>query len=162
MLEIVKDYQSRGVIVCFVKLREKCKAPFERSGLYSLVQPRHFFRKIRDAIDYLKAENLIASRDAECRNLRSPSSVETGALFLQRPSPSYRSFSLGNLNTQKYGTTIPYRPLFVSPDGINRSPSPQPYGFFPTVRHQEQSESPPNTSRKHDEDILSLLSDSDS
>ncbi|EGF81367.1 hypothetical protein BATDEDRAFT_1263, partial [Batrachochytrium dendrobatidis JAM81] len=57
MTEIVHEYHSRGIIVCFVKLRETCKESFERSGIYSVVGEQHFFGKIRDAIAYLGAES---------------------------------------------------------------------------------------------------------
>ncbi|KAL5033923.1 hypothetical protein BDV3_003553 [Batrachochytrium dendrobatidis] len=59
MTEIVHEYHSRGIIVCFVKLRETCKESFERSGIYSVVGEQHFFGKIRDAIAYLGAESRI-------------------------------------------------------------------------------------------------------
>lgn len=40
--------------VFFVKLRESCKNAFLRSGIYDLVGPTHFFKKVRDATEYLK------------------------------------------------------------------------------------------------------------
>ncbi|KNC96600.1 sulfate permease [Spizellomyces punctatus DAOM BR117] len=55
LLEIVEDYKHRNMEVCFVKLRESCKHAFLRSGLYDLVGPSHFFRKVRDATEYLKS-----------------------------------------------------------------------------------------------------------
>ncbi|KAJ3044275.1 Solute carrier 26 [Rhizophlyctis rosea] len=54
LLEIVQEYHSRNIEVCFVKLREKCRTKFLRSGIYDLVGPGHFFRKIRDAIEFLR------------------------------------------------------------------------------------------------------------
>ena len=54
LLEIVEEYHHRGITVCFVKLRERCKVKFLRSGIYDLVGPGHFFRKIREAIEYLR------------------------------------------------------------------------------------------------------------
>lgn len=59
LLEIVEDYKSRGVIVCFVKLRENCKDLFDRAGIYTIVGHQHFFRKIRDAVEYLQAANVM-------------------------------------------------------------------------------------------------------
>ncbi|KAJ3020313.1 Solute carrier 26 [Thoreauomyces humboldtii] len=55
LLEIVEDYTYRNMEVCFVKLRESCKNPFLRSGIYHLVGPSRFFRKVRDATNYLKS-----------------------------------------------------------------------------------------------------------
>ncbi|KAJ3033463.1 Solute carrier 26, partial [Rhizophlyctis rosea] len=54
LLEIVEEYHHRRITVCFVKLRERCKLKFLRSGIYDLVGPGHFFRKIREAIEYLR------------------------------------------------------------------------------------------------------------
>ncbi|KAH6599947.1 hypothetical protein BASA82_000735 [Batrachochytrium salamandrivorans] len=59
MTEIVHEYHSRGITVCFVKLRQNCKESFMRSGIYHAVGPSHFFAKIRDAISYLEIENRI-------------------------------------------------------------------------------------------------------
>eukprot|EP00842_Homolaphlyctis_polyrhiza_P000674 jgi/Hompol1/1607/HPOL_005656-RA len=71
MLEIVHEYQSRGITVCFVKLRSKCRESFIRSGIYGAVGPANFFNKIRDAIDMLKAEHRIA--DPRVSGSRNPS-----------------------------------------------------------------------------------------
>ncbi|KAI9366042.1 sulfate transporter family-domain-containing protein [Zopfochytrium polystomum] len=51
LLEIVESYKHRGIIVCFVKLRDSCKPWFVRSGLYTLVGPDRFFSKIREALE---------------------------------------------------------------------------------------------------------------
>ncbi|TPX53266.1 hypothetical protein PhCBS80983_g06323 [Powellomyces hirtus] len=55
LLEIVEDYTYRNMEVCFVKLRESCKNAFLRSGIYHIVGPNRFFRKVRDATDYLNS-----------------------------------------------------------------------------------------------------------
>ncbi|KAJ3179127.1 Solute carrier 26 [Geranomyces variabilis] len=55
LLEIVEDYTYRNMEVCFVKLRESCKNAFLRSGIYAIVGPSRFFRKVRDATAYLNS-----------------------------------------------------------------------------------------------------------
>jgi hypothetical protein len=59
LLELVKDYQRRDIIICFVKLREACKSNFIRSGIYDLIGPSRFFLKARDALQYLSDMNFI-------------------------------------------------------------------------------------------------------
>lgn len=54
LLEIVKQYHSRQIAVSFVKLRDKCKIHFERSGITKL---SFFFPKVRDALNYVHKEN---------------------------------------------------------------------------------------------------------
>ncbi|KAI8998192.1 sulfate transporter family-domain-containing protein [Gaertneriomyces semiglobifer] len=54
LLEIVQEYKDRDIDVYFAKLRASCKNAFLWSGLYDLIGPDHFFRKIRDAVEYLK------------------------------------------------------------------------------------------------------------
>jgi MFS superfamily sulfate permease-like transporter len=54
MLEIVVEYQHRGIDVCFVKLRNSNKELFLRSGLLGdILESEFFFRKIADAVEYL-------------------------------------------------------------------------------------------------------------
>ncbi|ORY07095.1 hypothetical protein K493DRAFT_322404 [Basidiobolus meristosporus CBS 931.73] len=55
-LEIVDDYHRRHVDVYFVKLREKCKETFVRSGLIDHVGPHRFFRKINEAINHIERQ----------------------------------------------------------------------------------------------------------
>ncbi|KAJ3079933.1 Solute carrier 26 [Quaeritorhiza haematococci] len=54
LLEIVQSYRSRNIDVCFVKLRDACLPMFVRSGLYELVGEERFFRKIDQAIEFLR------------------------------------------------------------------------------------------------------------
>ncbi|KAI9199812.1 sulfate transporter family-domain-containing protein [Polychytrium aggregatum] len=56
LYEICQSYKARGIIVCFVKVRKNCKPWFVRSGLYNLVGRDHFFKKINEAIEYIKRE----------------------------------------------------------------------------------------------------------
>lgn len=54
LLEIVESYQLRKIEVCFVKLRESNRTLFLASGLMDQVSDDHFFRKISEAIDFLR------------------------------------------------------------------------------------------------------------
>ena len=65
MLEIVESYLDRGITVCFVKLRETCKTKFKHSGIYALLGPHMFFRKIQDAIDSLIQHGLLGAEFQE-------------------------------------------------------------------------------------------------
>ena len=65
MLEVVQSYIDRGISVCFVKLRETCKPMFRHSGIYSLLGPQNFFRKIQDAIDSFLEAGLLGSEFLE-------------------------------------------------------------------------------------------------
>ncbi|KAJ3129918.1 Solute carrier 26 [Nowakowskiella sp. JEL0407] len=56
LLEIVESYKTRGVDVCFVKLRDSVKSQFIRSGLFELVGSDHFFPKISHALEFLKVD----------------------------------------------------------------------------------------------------------
>ena len=53
---IIEAYQSRSILVCFVKMRESVKTAFLRSGILGdLLGSEWFFRKISDAENYLRA-----------------------------------------------------------------------------------------------------------
>jgi anti-anti-sigma regulatory factor len=58
LTEIVEDYQRRDIQVFFVKIREVNKSMFLRSGLLGeVLGSDHFFRKISEAIAYLRTIN---------------------------------------------------------------------------------------------------------
>lgn len=54
MLEIVEEYKSRNVVVCFVKLRSTCKELFKRSGLVEIVGSENFHGKILEAVNSIR------------------------------------------------------------------------------------------------------------
>ncbi|KAI8825815.1 sulfate transporter family-domain-containing protein [Fimicolochytrium jonesii] len=89
LLEIVEDYSYRNMEVCFVKLRESCKNAFLRSGIYDIVGPHRFFRKVRDATHYLKALDGIdpSSPSTTDHLILSPLITDEG-LFRHSPLPA--------------------------------------------------------------------------
>eukprot|EP01134_Creolimax_fragrantissima_P003297 CFRG3297T1 len=55
MVEIVKQYHSRGIVVCFTRLRETASGIFYKSGLVDIVGEDHMFDKIGDAVEFLES-----------------------------------------------------------------------------------------------------------
>ena len=56
LLETVQYYKQRDIPIAFVKLRECCKAYFQKSGIISIA-PDLYFNKIRDALDFFQARS---------------------------------------------------------------------------------------------------------
>ncbi|RCH91131.1 hypothetical protein CU097_005564 [Rhizopus azygosporus] len=56
LYEVVEAYHGRNVKVYFVRLKERPLGLFKLSGLYDLVGPNNFFRKVSDAIEAIEKD----------------------------------------------------------------------------------------------------------
>lgn len=56
LYEVVEAYHGRNVKVYFVRLKERPLGLFKLSGLYDLVGPNNFFRKVSDAIEVIEKD----------------------------------------------------------------------------------------------------------
>ncbi|ORX96055.1 hypothetical protein K493DRAFT_329674 [Basidiobolus meristosporus CBS 931.73] len=54
LLEIMRDYRSRGIGIYFVNLREQHFSFFQTSGLYDLIGSDHFCQQITQVLDHIK------------------------------------------------------------------------------------------------------------
>lgn len=170
MLEIVEEYHARNVDVCFVKLRESCKGNFLRSGIYDLVGPTHFYRKIGDAIEFLRTVNRI--RDPRIPNILPPSTS---------PLP-HRPWTVPNRRNSLDSFSDSYQTDFnesisrpgMQPSKLNGgsggsgsgststkpdSPSPNVYGRNLHVPRRNGRRR--GNAAKSEEDVLDLFSDSE-
>ncbi|KAJ3148048.1 Solute carrier 26 [Geranomyces michiganensis] len=97
LLEIVEDYTYRNMEVCFVKLRESCKNAFLRSGIYAIVGPTRFFRKVRDAIAYLSSlDHSAIGVDHQRRSTPTPGIVIQAPGAHPIPAAGHHAAAAGN------------------------------------------------------------------
>lgn len=107
MMEIVNEYHQRGIVVCFVKLRDSCKESFIRSGIYESVGASLFFGKLRQAIAYLHSQNRLVegvtgsgrispATPFSKQSLSSPSQVRNHVLFGDGRSESGNRFPVSS------------------------------------------------------------------
>ncbi|KAI8886792.1 hypothetical protein K501DRAFT_321681 [Backusella circina FSU 941] len=58
LYEIVETYQSKGVQVFFIRLREGALNMFKKAGVMDFIDERHLFRRISEAIEVIELERV--------------------------------------------------------------------------------------------------------
>ncbi|EGG15105.1 RNA recognition motif-containing protein RRM [Cavenderia fasciculata] len=90
--EMVSSYRKRGVIVCFIKLRDSLKVTFLRAGFFDLIGIESFFNNINEAVQRIQNGYRVKSSYSSYTHQPSNNTQQQQEQQQQQQQQNYNTF----------------------------------------------------------------------